>query len=229
MLRYSSLPGDASMLTRILRFAAAVALSLASAVALAGTAVQIKTSLGPITLELADAQAPQSVANFLAYARDGFYNGTIFHRVIDGFMIQGGGFTTDFQQKPTRAPVPNEANNGLKNLRGTVAMARTNDPNSATAQFFINVKDNPSLDHRSPTPQGWGYTVFGKVVSGMDTVDKIRQVSTGPGGPGGRFSDVPVTPVIIESVTVLPAPTSQPGGKADLPTAPPTPPVPLKP
>ena len=229
MLRYSSLPGDASMLTRILRFAAAVALSLAGAVALAGTAVQIKTSLGPITLELADAQAPQSVANFLAYARDSFYNGTIFHRVIDGFMIQGGGFTTDFQQKPTRAPVPNEANNGLKNLRGTVAMARTNDPNSATAQFFINVKDNPSLDHRSPTPQDWGYTVFGKVVSGMDTVDKIRQVSTGPGGPGGQFSDVPVTPVIIESVTALPAPTSQPGGKADSPTAPPASPVPLKP
>ena len=229
MLRYSSLPGDASMLTRILRFAAAAALSLASSAALAGTAVQINTSLGPITLELADDQAPKSVANFLQYARDGFYNGTIFHRVIDGFMIQGGGFTTDFQQKPTRAPVPNEANNGLKNLRGTVAMARTNDPNSATAQFFINVKDNPSLDHRSPTSQDWGYTVFGKVVGGMDTVDKIRQVSTGPGGPGGRFSDVPVTPAIIESVTVLPAPTSQPGGKADLPTAPPAPPVPLKP
>ena len=210
----------------------AAALSLACSVALAGTEVRINTSLGPITLELADDQAPKSVANFLSYARDGFYNGTVFHRIIDGFMIQGGGFTTDFQQKPTRAPVPNEANNGLKNLRGTVAMARTNDPNSATAQFFINVKDNPPLDHRSPTPPGWGYAVFGKVISGMDTVDKIRQVSTGPGGPGGRFGDVPATPVVIESVTVLPAPavapTPQPDGKVD-PTAPPAPPVPAKP
>lgn len=214
------------MLKQIHWFAAAAALSLASSAALAGTAVQINTSLGPITLELADDQAPKSVANFLQYARDGFYNGTIFHRVIDGFMIQGGGFTTDFQQKPTRAPVPNEANNGLKNLRGTVAMARTNDPNSATAQFFINVKDNPPLDHRSPTPQDWGYAVFGKVVGGMDTVDKIRRVPTGAGGPGGRFGDVPVTPVVIESVTVLPAPTSQPGGKKAALSAPP---VPVKP
>jgi cyclophilin family peptidyl-prolyl cis-trans isomerase len=201
-------------------------LTLAGSLALAGTQVQLNTSLGPITLELADDQAPKSVANFLTYARDGFYNGTIFHRVIGDFMIQGGGFTTDFQQKPTRAPVPNEANNGLKNLRGTVAMARTSDPNSATAQFFINVKDNPPLDHRSPTPQGWGYAVFGKVVSGMDTVDKIRQVATGAG-------DAPKTPVLIESVTVLPAPAAAPApkpiGEVEVPPAPPAAPVSAKP
>lgn len=145
----------------------ATILSLASATALADTQVRLNTSLGPITLELADKQAPQSVKNFLTYVREGFYNGTIFHRVIDGFMIQGGGFTPDFQQKPTRDPIPNEADNTLKNRRGTVAMARTSDPNSATAQFFINVKDNTFLDHREPTPQGWGYAVFGKVIDGM--------------------------------------------------------------
>ena len=182
---------------------AATLLGWASANALAGTQVRLDTSLGPITLELADDKAPKTVENFLAYAREGFYNGTIFHRVIDGFMIQGGGFTTDFQQKPTRASVKNEANNGLKNLRGTIAMARTNDPQSATAQFFINVKDNPVLDYRSPDLQGWGYAVFGQVIGGMEVVDKIRQTPTGVGGPG--FRDVPKTPVIIQSVTVLPA------------------------
>jgi cyclophilin family peptidyl-prolyl cis-trans isomerase len=214
-------------------FLAAAALSLAGSLALAGTQVQINTSLGPITLELADDQAPKSVANFLTYARDGFYNGTIFHRVIGDFMIQGGGFTTDFQQKSTRAPVPNEANNGLKNLRGTVSMARTSDPNSATAQFFINVKDNSPLDHSSPTPQGWGYAVFGKVISGMDTVDKIRQVATGRGGPFS--SDAPTTPVLIESMTVLPAtapaaaPAPKSDGKIEVPPAPPATPVPAKP
>ncbi len=184
----------------------ATVLSLTGAVALAGPQVRLDTSLGPIILELADDKAPKTVDNFLAYARDGFYNGTIFHRVIDGFMIQGGGFTADFQQKPTRAPVPNEADNGLKNLRGTIAMARTSDPQSATAQFFINVKDNPALDYRSSTPQGWGYAVFGKVIDGMEAVDKIRQTPTGAGGPGGRFSDVPINPVIIHSVTILPIP-----------------------
>lgn len=182
---------------------AAAVLGLASTTIIADTQVRLDTSMGPITLELADKQAPKSVENFLAYVRDGFYNGTVFHRVIDGFMIQGGGFTPDFQQKPTRAPIPNEADNGLKNRRGTVAMARTGDPNSATAQFFINVKDNAFLDHRGPTPQGWGYAVFGKVIDGMDVVDKIRQTPTGSGGPGGRFSDVPVTPIVIESATVL--------------------------
>jgi cyclophilin family peptidyl-prolyl cis-trans isomerase len=185
----------------------ATALSLACSIAIAGAQVRLDTSLGPITLELADDKAPKTVENFLAYAREGFYNGTIFHRVIGDFMIQGGGFNTDFQQKPTRAPIANEADNGLKNLRGSVAMARTGDPNSATAQFFINVKDNPNLDHRSPTPQGWGYAVFGKVVGGMEVVDKIRQTPTGNGGPGGRFSDVPTTQVVITAVTLLPAPT----------------------
>jgi cyclophilin family peptidyl-prolyl cis-trans isomerase len=187
-----------------LLFAAAL-LGWASSNALAGTQVRLDTSLGPITLELAEDKAPKTVENFLAYAREGFYNGTIFHRVIDGFMIQGGGFTADFQQKPTRAPVKNEADNGLKNLRGTVAMARTSDPQSATAQFFINVKDNPALDYRAPDPQGWGYAVFGQVVGSMEVVDKIRQTPTGAGGPGNRFRDVPTMPVIIQSVTVLPA------------------------
>ncbi len=183
----------------------AALLGWASGNALAGPQVRLDTSFGPITLELADDKAPKTVENFLAYAREGFYNGTIFHRVIDGFMIQGGGFTADFQQKPTRAPVKNEADNGLKNLRGTIAMARTSDPQSATAQFFINVKDNPALDYRSPDPQGWGYVVFGQVIGGMEVVDKIRQTPTGAGGPSNRFNDVPKTPVIIQSVTVLPA------------------------
>lgn len=191
-------------------FLAAILLGLTSAVALAGTQVRINTNLGPITLELADAKAPKTAENFLTYAREGFYDGTIFHRVIDGFMIQGGGFTADFKQKPTHAPVANEADNGLKNQRGTIAMARTSDPQSATAQFFINVKDNPNLDYRSSTPQGWGYAVFGTVTGGMDIVDKIRQTPTGRGGPGGQFSDVPVTPVVIESVTILPASTTEP-------------------
>jgi len=191
-------------------FFAAILLGLTSAVALAGTQVRINTNLGPITLELADDKAPKTVANFLAYAREGFYDGTIFHRVIDGFMIQGGGFTADFKQKPTHAPVANEADNGLKNQRGAIAMARTSDPQSATAQFFINVNDNPNLDYRSSTPQGWGYAVFGKVTGGMDIVDKIRQTPTGRGGPGGQFSDVPATPVVIESVTILPASSPAP-------------------
>ena len=187
----------------------AVIVGLASSTALADPQVRLDTSLGTITLELAEDQAPKTVENFLGYAREGFYNGTIFHRVIDGFMIQGGGFTTDFQQKTTRAPIQNEADNGLKNQRGTIAMARTGDPHSATAQFFINVQDNPALDHRAPTPQGWGYAVFGKVIDGMDVVDQIRRVSTGAGGPGGQFSDVPITPVVIESVTLLPSPVPE--------------------
>ena len=184
----------------------AAALSLACSTALAATQVRLDTSLGPITLELADDKAPKTVANFLTYARDGFYNGTIFHRVIPTFMIQGGGFTANFQQKATRAPVGNEADNGLKNRRGTVAMARTSDPQSATAQFFINVQDNPMLDYRSSTPEGWGYAVFGQVIDGMEVVDQIRRVPTGPGGQFSR--DAPQTPVIIQSVTVLPAPAA---------------------
>ena len=191
------------MTNRSLLLAAAL-LSMIAVSAQAGPKVRLDTTLGPITLELAEDKAPKTVANFLEYTRQGFYNGTIFHRVIKDFMIQGGGFTADFQQKSTRAPIANEADNGLKNLRGTVAMARTADPGSATAQFFINVKDNAALDYKSATPQGWGYAVFGKVIEGMDTVDKIRKVATGAGGPGGRFSDVPAQPVLIKSAVLLP-------------------------
>ncbi len=196
-----------------------VILSLATSMVLAGPQVRLDTSLGAITLELAEDQAPKTVENFLGYVREGFYDGTIFHRVIDGFMIQGGGFTTDFQQKETRPPIRNEADNGLKNQRGTIAMARTGDPHSATAQFFINVQDNPALDYRASTPQGWGYAVFGKVVDGMDVVDQIRQVPTGAGGLGGRFSDVPTSPVIIKSVTLLSSPDPETPESPDTPAA----------
>ena len=161
--------------------------------------VNMETSAGTITLELDGNKAPQTVENFVAYARDGHYDGTIFHRVIPGFMIQGGGFDGDMQQKPTKAPIKNEADNGLKNDNGTIAMARTSDPHSATAQFFINVKDNDFLNYSSPSPQGWGYTVFGKVVDGMDVVSKIEQVSTGNRGGHG---DVPTENVVINKVTV---------------------------
>lgn len=156
--------------------------------------VQLKTSLGNITIELYKDQAPISVENFLAYVQDKQYDNTIFHRIIDGFMIQGGGFTPDFKQKSTLAPITNEADNGLKNTRGTVAMARTSAPNSATAQFFINLVDNSFLDFKSATPVGWGYAVFGKVVEGMDVVDKIGQVKT---GNYGQHRDVPLDPVVI--------------------------------
>jgi cyclophilin family peptidyl-prolyl cis-trans isomerase len=162
--------------------------------------VQLNTSLGEIVVELDPEKAPQTVANFLQYVNDGFYAGTIFHRVIDGFMIQGGGFTADFDQKQMRAPVQNEANNGLKNTRGSIAMARTADPHSASAQFFINVVDNDFLNHTAPDEDGWGYCVFGKVVAGMDVVDRIRQVPTEDRGP---FQGVPTTPVVIESAAVL--------------------------
>ncbi len=162
--------------------------------------VLMQTTAGNFVIELDRAKAPNTTDNFLGYVNDGFYQGVQFHRVIKGFMIQGGGFTADFQKKPTRPPVQNEADNGLKNLRGTVAMARTSDPHSATAQFFINHKDNSFLDHSGKTPRGWGYTVFGKVVEGMDVVDKIADMSTGRGGPFPK--DVPQKPVIIEKATV---------------------------
>jgi len=162
--------------------------------------VLIKTSLGDITVELYADKAPKSVENFLAYARSGFYDGTIFHRVIADFMVQGGGFTADLRQKKTRAPVVNESKNGLSNLRGTLAMARTADPNSATAQFFINTVDNQRLDYAGDANPG--YCVFGKVTAGLDVVDKIRAVPTGAQGP--FRSDVPTTAVVIEKVTVLP-------------------------
>ncbi len=162
--------------------------------------VIMQTSAGTIVIELNAAKAPKSVENFLHYVEEGFYNGTIFHRVINNFMIQGGGFTKNYEQKKTNAPVTNEADNGLKNTKGTVAMARTNAPHSATAQFFINVVDNKFLDFTSKTMRGWGYAVFGKVTEGMDIVDKIKQVKTGSGGPFP--TDVPQTPIIIEKMTV---------------------------
>ena len=161
--------------------------------------VLMKTSMGTIKIELDQEKAPVSTANFLAYVNDKFYDGTIFHRVIPAFMIQGGGFDKDMNQKKTKAPIKNEAGNGLKNLNGTIAMARTSDPNSATAQFFINTKDNAFLDHRDDSVQGYGYAVFGKVVEGMDVVKKIEAVQTTTKMP---HQNVPVTPVVIESVTV---------------------------
>ena len=185
------------------KFAALCAgLSIGAAALAAGPQPQVslKTNLGEIVLELDQEKAPKSVDNFLQYVKSDFYKGTIFHRVIDGFMIQGGGFDAKMTQKPTRAPIQNEAKNGLPNARYSVAMARTGDPNSATAQFFINVNNNNSLNH--PNPDGHGYAVFGKVVRGMDVVDKIRGVATGNAGP---FQNVPVKPVVIESATLLDA------------------------
>ncbi|MGH8653741.1 MAG: peptidylprolyl isomerase [Gammaproteobacteria bacterium] len=163
--------------------------------------VELQTNGGTIVLELESEKSPQTVANFLAYVREGFYDGTVFHRVIDGFMIQGGGYTAEWKQKQTKAPINNEAANGLKNTRGSIAMARTGDPHSATAQFFINVADNPFLDYREPTVSGWGYTVFGRVVEGMDVVDRIKAVATGRNGPFPK--DAPQQAVIIERVSVL--------------------------
>ena len=159
----------------------------------------METSKGTITLELDDAKAPETVANFVQYAKDGHYDGTIFHRVIDGFMIQGGGFTRDMNQKETREPIRNEAMNGLKNLRGTIAMARTMVVDSATSQFFINLVDNAFLDFQNPTPQGFGYAVFGKVVDGMDVVDQIAKVKTGFSGP---HQNVPEEAIVIKKVVV---------------------------
>jgi peptidyl-prolyl cis-trans isomerase A (cyclophilin A)/peptidyl-prolyl cis-trans isomerase B (cyclophilin B) len=164
--------------------------------------VLIKTNLGDMTVELYPDKAPKTVENFLAYVNAKFYDGTIFHRVIDNFMIQGGGFTPELRQKATRPAIANEAKNGLSNTRGTLAMARTGDPNSATAQFFINVVDNPRLDFTSEANGStWGYCVFGKVISGLDVVDKIKAVPTGAQGP--FKSDVPTTPVVIEKISVI--------------------------
>lgn len=176
---------------------------LCSAMAYAGPKVEFKTSLGSFVVELDDVKAPKTTANFLNYVKSGFYNGTIFHRVIDGFMIQGGGFTPDLTQKPTNAPVQSEAQNGLKNQIYTIAMARTSDPDSATAQFYINVADNQALNY--PNAMGNGYTVFGKVISGTQTIDAIRKVQTSvaPAPQMGRMADVPTKPVIIESAAIL--------------------------
>lgn len=167
----------------------------------AATRLEIETSQGNITVELYPEKAPKTVANFLQYAKDGFYENTIFHRVINHFMIQGGGFERDLTEKPTRAPIANEADNGLLNETGTIAMARTMDPDSATAQFFINLIDNPFLNFVSPDPEQIGYCVFGKVISGMDVVQKI---GVSPTGNVGRFTDVPIKPIIIKSVKLLP-------------------------
>ncbi len=161
--------------------------------------IKLNTNMGTISIELDADKAPNTAANFLQYAKDGFYDGTIFHRVISNFMIQGGGMQPGMIEKETRAPIENEADNGLSNVTGSIAMARTNDPHSATAQFFINVADNAFLDHTAPNPQGWGYCVFGKVVDGMDVVEKIKAVPT---GNAGYHQDVPTEDVIIESVEV---------------------------
>lgn len=178
----------------------AATLLAAAAPTLAQT-VKLETSAGDIVLQLDAGKAPKSVANFVDYVKAGHYNGTVFHRVIPSFMIQGGGMTPDLKEKPTRDPIPLESRNGLPNVRGSVAMARTMDPNSATSQFFINVADNPFLNHTGETPRGYGYAVFGKVVSGMDVVDRIRGVRTGSKGP---HQDVPVEPVIIRKAILEP-------------------------
>jgi len=175
-------------------------LACSTLAAAANPEVELKTNMGTITLELYPDKAPKTVENFLQYVKDGFFKGTIFHRVINGFMVQGGGFTPEYAQKKTRAPVPNEANNGLKNDVGTIAMARTSDPHSATAQFFINVADNAFLNHRSPDANGWGYCVFGRVVSGKDVVDRIKGVAT---GRRGGHDDVPTEDVVIERAEVV--------------------------
>jgi peptidyl-prolyl cis-trans isomerase A (cyclophilin A) len=189
-----------SVLSRRAALAVAItfALSGAATAQTAAPRVKLTTSAGDIVVELAPEKAPKTVANFLQYVKDKHYDGTVFHRVIDGFMVQGGGFTADMKEKPTRAPVPLEASNGLRNEPYTIAMARTSDPDSATSQFFINVKNNAMLD--APSPDGHGYTVFGKVISGKETVDKIRAVQT---GNKGRMQNVPLEPIVIQSAVVV--------------------------
>lgn len=165
--------------------------------------IVLHTNYGPITISLDAQKAPKTCENFLEYVNQGFFENTIFHRVIDGFMIQGGGFEPDMKQKQTLAPIKNEANTGLKNKTGTIAMARTGDPHSASCQFFINLKDNTFLDHRSPTPDGWGYCAFGTVTNGMDVVERIAKVKT---GSKQGHQDVPLQDVIIEKVEILDTP-----------------------
>ena len=162
--------------------------------------VELDTNMGAIVIELNEEKAPKTVENFLNYVKSGHYDGTIFHRIIDGFMIQGGGMDADMNEKATNKPVENEADNGLKNNAGTIAMARTQDPHSATSQFFVNVKDNDFLNHSGKNMQGWGYTVFGKVTSGMDVIEKMRGVPT---GRFGMHADVPKEPVVINSATII--------------------------
>jgi len=186
-------------LRMLMRLILAVGLAFAvTTPAISAVQVEVQTSAGDFVLDLDADRAPKTVQNFLQYVNDKHYQGTIFHRVIDGFMVQGGGFTVDMAQKPTRPPVPLEANNGLRNDRGTIAMARTGNPNSATSQFFINVVDNPGLN--APKPDGFGYTVFGKVSSGMETIEKIRAMPT---GSKSGMQNVPLTPVTINAVRIL--------------------------
>jgi cyclophilin family peptidyl-prolyl cis-trans isomerase len=166
----------------------------------ASTQILMETTAGDIVLELYDEDAPQTVANFLAYVEDGRYEGTVFHRVIDGFMIQGGGYDKELKKVPSNEPITNEANNGRKNSRGSIAMARTSDPHSATNQFFINLVDNDFLNHTAESSQGWGYTAFGQVVEGMDVVDSIGKAQTGASGPFPK--DVPVETILIEKVSI---------------------------
>lgn len=186
------------LLLAIAALAMLLTLQLANA---ANPKVKMETSKGTIIIELYPDKAPKTVANFLDYVNSGAYDGTIFHRVIKGFMNQGGGFTVDYKKVETKAPIPNEADNGLKNLKNTIAMARTSEPHSATNQFFINTADNAFLDHTAKSMRGWGYTVFGKVIEGENIVGAISRVPTGPGGPFA--SDVPRTPVVITKVTEI--------------------------
>lgn len=192
---------DYTLLAMRKRLLALALLAICPAITFASPAVTFVTNKGSIEIALNEKAAPKTVANFLAYAKAGHYNGTVFHRVISGFMIQGGGFDKSLQQKPTRAPIVNEANNGLKNMVGSIAMARTSDPNSASSQFFINVADNEFLNYTAPTPQGWGYAVFGKVTHGMDVVNAIVQTRT---GAMNGMDDVPVTPIVIEKTVIKP-------------------------
>ena len=175
--------------------------------------VTMDTTLGKIVLQLNAKKAPVTVANFLRYVDDGFYDGTIFHRVIDGFMIQGGGYTANLNRKKTNAPIKNEAINGLKNRRYTIAMARTNNPHSATAQFFINIEDNHNLDHTSPTPTGWGYTVFGEAIEGMDVIDDIS--TTEVQASGAAFRHLPVENILINEVILIATPAANPKGSEE--------------
>jgi len=186
---------------------ASLLLLVSCGVGAADPLVEMTTSMGTVVIELYPDKAPLTVDNFLQYVKDRHYDGTVFHRVIPGFMIQGGGFGPDFSEKPVRKPVRNEAANGLRNATGTIAMARTADPHSATAQFFINVAENEFLNFRFPTQEGYGYCVFGKVVKGMDVVSRIVKVQTGPGPAGHR--DVPLKPVIIEQVRLIMPPDKQ--------------------
>lgn len=186
---------------RLLLLPALLAINLCAAAAESEPLVDIDTSLGLIRVELAADKAPETVSNFLAYVDDGFYDNTVFHRVIANFMIQGGGFNQQYQQKQTRPPIANEADNGLRNTRGSIAMARTNDPHSATAQFFINTVDNRALDHQHKSASGWGYTVFGRVAQGMDVVDRIAATRTQRAALNGYpAQDVPEVPIVIKSI-----------------------------